>query len=65
MPRCGQFDVVRMVVGQGFVLAVTGLGVGLIASAGAARGLAAVFPGGVVDSHPLMKPDGIKEMVTP
>ncbi len=25
----------------------------------------AVFPGGVVDSHPLMKPDGIKETVTP
>jgi predicted permease len=41
-----QFDVVRMVVRQGFVLAVTGLGVGLLASAGAARGLRAVFPGG-------------------
>jgi len=25
----------------------------------------AVFPGGVVDSHPLMKPDGIKETETP
>lgn len=25
----------------------------------------AVFPGGVVDSHPLMKPDGIKQTVTP
>jgi ABC-type antimicrobial peptide transport system permease subunit len=41
-----QFDVVRMVVRQGFVLAVTGLGVGLLASAGAARALTAVFPGG-------------------
>jgi predicted permease len=40
------FDVVLMVVRQGFVLAVAGLGVGLIASAAAARGLAAVFPGG-------------------
>ena len=41
-----QFDVVRMVVRQGLVLAVTGLGVGLLASAAATRGLTAVFPGG-------------------
>jgi macrolide transport system ATP-binding/permease protein len=41
-----QFDVVRMVVRQGLVLAVTGLGVGLLASAAVTRGLMAVFPGG-------------------
>lgn len=39
--------VLRMVLGQGFVLAIAGLGVGLLASAGAARALGAIFPGGV------------------
>ncbi len=42
----GRSDVVRMVLRQGMVLAVAGLGVGLLASAGASRALAAVFPGG-------------------
>jgi hypothetical protein len=44
--RTVPLDVVRMVVRQGLVLAVTGLGVGLLASAAATRALAAVFPGG-------------------
>jgi ABC-type antimicrobial peptide transport system permease subunit len=35
-------DVLR----QGFVLAMAGLGVGLLASVGAARALGAIFPGG-------------------
>jgi putative ABC transport system permease protein len=39
-------DVLRMVLWQGMGLAVAGLGVGLLASAGAARGLASLFPGG-------------------
>jgi predicted permease len=38
--------VLRMVVRQGMVIAAAGLGLGLLASVGAARGLAAVFPGG-------------------
>jgi predicted permease len=43
----GRSDVVRMVLGQGFVLAIAGLGVGLLASAGAARALERIFSGGV------------------
>jgi predicted permease len=43
----GRSDVLRMVLRQGFVLAITGLGVGLLASAGAARALGAIFPGGI------------------
>ena len=39
-------DVVLMVLRQGIVLAVVGLGVGLVASVGASRALTAVFPGG-------------------
>ena len=39
-------DVLRMVLRQGMGLAVAGLGVGLLASAGASRALAGVFPGG-------------------
>ena len=42
----GQYDVLRMVLRQGLVLAVAGLGVGLLASVGASRAMAAVFPGG-------------------
>jgi ABC-type antimicrobial peptide transport system permease subunit len=36
-----------MVLGQGFVLAIAGLGAGLLASAGTARALGGIFPGGV------------------
>ena len=43
----GRSDVLRMVLRQGLILAVAGLGVGLLASAGAARALRAIFPGGV------------------
>jgi ABC-type antimicrobial peptide transport system permease subunit len=39
-------DVLQMVLGQGFVLAIAGLGVGLLASAGAAHALGAIIPGG-------------------
>jgi predicted permease len=42
----GRSDVLRMVLRQGFVLAIAGLGVGLLASAGAARALGGIFPGG-------------------
>jgi predicted permease len=38
--------VVRMVLRQGMVLALAGLGAGLLASVGAGRALAAIFPGG-------------------
>jgi predicted permease len=38
--------VLRMMLRQGMVLAIGGLGVGLLASAGVGRGLAAIFPGG-------------------
>lgn len=41
-----RFDVLRMVLRQGMVLAVAGLGVGLLASVGAGRALAAIFPSG-------------------
>jgi putative ABC transport system permease protein len=41
----GRLDVLRMVLQQGLVLAIVGLGVGLLASVGAGRALAAVFPG--------------------
>ena len=44
----GRSDVIRMVLGQGAVLAVAGLGGGLLASAGVARALGAVLPGGAV-----------------
>jgi putative ABC transport system permease protein len=37
--------VLRMVLGQGMVLAIAGLGVGLLASVGAGRAMAAIFPG--------------------
>jgi predicted permease len=43
----GRSDVMRMVLGHGLVLALAGLGVGLLASAGAARGLGTIFPGGI------------------
>ena len=43
----GRADVMRMVLGHGLVLAIAGLGVGLLASAGAARGLGTIFPGGI------------------
>jgi macrolide transport system ATP-binding/permease protein len=39
-------DVLRMVLRQGAGLAHAGLGLGLLASAGAARALAGIFPGG-------------------
>ena len=42
----GRSDVLRMVLQQGMVLAVAGLGVGLVASFGAGRALTAVFPEG-------------------
>ena len=42
----GQADVLRMVLRQGIVLALVGLGVGLLASVGAGRALTAAFPGG-------------------
>jgi ABC-type antimicrobial peptide transport system permease subunit len=38
--------VLRMMLRQGMVLAIAGLGVGLLASAGVGRALAAIFPGG-------------------
>ncbi len=41
-----QSGVLRMVLGQGAGLAVAGLGVGLLASLGAGRAMAAAFPGG-------------------
>ena len=44
----GRSDVLRMVLRQGMVLAVAGLGVGLLVSVGAGHALAAVFPGGNV-----------------
>jgi ABC-type antimicrobial peptide transport system permease subunit len=40
-----QFSVLRMVLQQGLALAAGGLAAGLLASLGASRGLAAVFPG--------------------
>ena len=43
----GRPEVLRMVLKQGFVLAIAGLGVGLLASAGAARALGTIFSGGV------------------
>ena len=42
----GQADVLRMVLGHGFILAVVGLALGLVASLGAGRLLAAAFPTG-------------------
>ena len=41
-----RFTVLRMVLRQGVILAVAGLGVGLLAGVGARRALAAAFPGG-------------------
>jgi putative ABC transport system permease protein len=42
----GRFEVLRMVLRQGMALAVAGLGIGLLASAGVSRLLGAVFPDG-------------------
>ena len=42
----GRSDVLRMILRQGLVLAVAGLGVGLLASVGARRALGAILPGG-------------------
>ncbi len=42
----GRSDVLRMVLRQGLVLAIAGLGVGLLASVGADRALEAMFAGG-------------------
>ena len=42
----GRSNVLRMVLRQGMMLAVAGLGVGLLASVGAGRVLASMFPGG-------------------
>ena len=42
----GRSDVLRMVLRQGTVLAIAGLGVGLLASVGADRALEAMFAGG-------------------
>jgi putative ABC transport system permease protein len=47
----GRSDVLRMVLAQGFLLAIAGLGVGLLASAGAARALGALFPDGGGDGR--------------
>jgi putative ABC transport system permease protein len=46
--------VLRMVLRQGMVLAVAGLGVGLLASIGALRLLAAMFPGGTPDANQIV-----------
>jgi macrolide transport system ATP-binding/permease protein len=43
----GRADVVRMVLRQGLVLAIVGLGTGLLASAGVARAMGTIFPGGL------------------
>jgi len=43
----GRSDVMRMVLGHGLVLALAGLGAGLLASAGVARGLGTIFPSGI------------------
>lgn len=42
----GRSEVLRMVLGQGILLALCGLGVGLVASVGASRALTAVFRDG-------------------
>jgi ABC-type antimicrobial peptide transport system permease subunit len=42
----GRPDILRMVLRQGMVLAIAGLGVGLLASVGVDRLLAATLPGG-------------------
>jgi putative ABC transport system permease protein len=42
----GRAEVLRMVLGHGFALASVGLGVGLLVSAGVARALGRIFPGG-------------------
>jgi predicted permease len=46
-----RFMVLRMVLRQGMLLAGAGLGIGLVASVGAGRVLAAMFPGGAADSN--------------
>jgi ABC-type antimicrobial peptide transport system permease subunit len=49
----GRSDVLRMMLGQGFALAIAGLGVGLLASAGVARAMGTIFPSGVgADGRP-------------
>ncbi len=50
----GRSTVLRMVLRQGMVLAVAGLGVGLLASMGAQRLLAAMFPGGTPDANQIV-----------
>jgi putative ABC transport system permease protein len=47
----GRRDVLGMVLRQGMVLAVAGLGVGLLAGLGAGRALAALFPGDMGPGH--------------
>ena len=42
----GRSDVIRMVIREGMALAASGLAVGMVGSAGAARALASTFPGG-------------------
>jgi predicted lysophospholipase L1 biosynthesis ABC-type transport system permease subunit len=45
-----ELTVIRMVLGQGLVLAMIGLAAGLVVSVGAGRALGAVFPGGASGS---------------
>ena len=47
----GRSEVVRMVLRQGIVLALAGLGAGLVASVGASRALSVVFLGGPGGDH--------------
>ena len=43
----GRSDVMRMVLGHGLMLAIAGLGAGLLASAGVARVMGTIFPSGL------------------
>lgn len=47
----GRAEVLRMVLRQGLVLTIVGLGVGLVGSVGAARALGAIFIGGPGGDH--------------